>query len=240
MKLIWHIVRKDARRLWLPLTLWAVLMTAQHGIEWRALHVVTEDKTWEGRLKLYAVLLELLGVLTGYVLTAALVMEDPPTGTTVFWLTRPMSGARVLGAKLLGCGVLVLVPPVLLALPWWGMAGDTGTEIFRLTRELLRWQVWAAGSAVAVAAFTRGGGQFLGGTLAVQAAIMGIAWGEGWIARATTAGAAGQWQFAKILAVAGVAIAVLIQYHTRRRRAAWAVIGASLAGALLIAWQALA
>ena len=236
MKLMWHIVRKDARRLWLPLVLWAVLMTAGHWIEWRAEHVVTDDKMWTARMRLFASVIWLLQFFIGYVLAAAVVMEDPPTGTTAFWLTRPMTGARVLGAKVLGCGVLLVALPALVALPWWLLAGHGAREMSVLMRETLRWQPWIAGLGLAVATFTRGAGQFLFGTLVVQAAIaaVGITWSNG-----GPKGATGQMHFAGMVAAVGVALAVLALYHTRRRAMAWAIAGASVACALLIEISAL-
>lgn len=242
MKLTWHIVVKDARRLWIPLTLWAVLWTVKHGVDWRLVHVVTEDAVWVQRMKAFAILLTGLGYFIGYILAAALVREDAPTGNQGFWMTRPLSGARLLGAKLLGCAVLLGVFPMLVALPWWLAGGQGGRAVFLAMREMLWWQAWTIAPAVAVAALTHSLGWFLAWTITFQ--IGGLwAWGSWqsgtsrW-ARAIFdggSGAAMELKLALALAVLGPAAAVVVQYLSRRSRVAIAIAGGTVMGAVAIA-----
>lgn len=246
MKLTWHIVVKDARRLWLPLALWAVLLTLKHGVDWRLLHVVTEDVAWMQRMKGFAIMLAGLGFFVGYILAAALVKEDAPTGTTGFWMTRPVSGARLLGAKLLGCAVLLGALPVLVALPWWLAGGRSGWEILSAAREMVWWQAWTVAPAVVVAALTQSSGWFLAWTLTFQVAgtwAFGYWQSAGWRLMKTISAAGGsapaELKLALVSALLGPAAAVVVQYLTRRTRVSVAILGVTLAGALAIAARAL-
>ena len=56
--------------------------------------------------------------LVAYFLVAWLIYEDPPAGKDPFWVTRPISGGQLLVAKLLAAGLMFVVWPVLLGLPW--------------------------------------------------------------------------------------------------------------------------
>ena len=118
MKITWHIVKKDFRRLQVPLVFWALLLVAQILIGVRLLHGDGDNLEWFGRLGLYGNLFFALDLIVTYVLVAMLIHDDPLVGSRVFWLTRPISGARLLGAKLLGIVLMFGVLPVLIWLPW--------------------------------------------------------------------------------------------------------------------------
>lgn len=246
MKLTWHIVLKDARRLWIPFALWVVLLTLKHGVDWRLLHVVTEDAVWVQRMRAFAIMLTGLGYFIGYILAAALVKEDAPTGNNGFWMTRPVSGARLLGAKVLGCAVLLGILPVLAALPWWLAGGRTGLELLLATREALWWQAWTVAPALVVAAITESLGWFLAWTIAFQ---LGSLWalaswhsGSSRLMKAiagTGDSVPGELKLAVALALVGPAAAVVVQYVTRRSRLAIAIAGATAAGAVAIAVRVL-
>lgn len=119
MNLTWHIVKKDLRALKWPLLLWLLLIIARLGIGVMLLNAEgTEGIEWFNRMDLMAKTLGALE-LVSFVLTAAVIQQDLLVGTTAFWMTRPISGARLLRAKLLGIGLVFFVAPVMVTLPWW-------------------------------------------------------------------------------------------------------------------------
>lgn len=246
MRLTWHIVAKDTLRLRLPVALWVLLLVVKQGVQWRVAHMATEDLDEVNRLKAFVLVLSIVGYFVSYVLAAAVVKEDTPTGAAEFWMTRPISGARLLGAKLLGCAVLLCLLPVLVALPWWLADGRGGPGILLAARETGWWQACIVAPGLAVAALTRTPGQFLTWTVALQ--IAGVwAWAywqgkggkliEGMLAAG--GGASAGLKFALALALVGPAAAVIVQYVTRRPRLSLVILGGTMGGAATIAARVL-
>lgn len=126
MTLALHIAAKDLRRAAIPLAIWVLLMAAKlvfyayiaglfgHAdLEWL-------DKMWAGpELPLRLVVEPLIA----YVLVGWLVYEDPLVGTDSFWITRPISGSRLLTAKIVGFFAMFVVLPILVNVPWWLACG---------------------------------------------------------------------------------------------------------------------
>lgn len=169
MKLTWQIVKKDLLRLRLPLALWALTFLWEFALGVRLLRGEATDLYLFERLKLYDLVACGLQMAIGYVLVAALVHEDPLVGTTSFWPTRPISGLRLLGAKLTGCLAIFGVLPALVTLPWWLYCGYGAREILcaSLDSFSLRLLPLAAGFAVAALTATMSG--FLIGTFLIVA-----------------------------------------------------------------------
>jgi hypothetical protein len=123
MNLTWHIVKKDLRALKWPLALWIFVIIAKLGIGVVLLNADgTEGVEWFNKMDALA---KILGIFefVSFVLTAALVQQDLLVGTTAFWMTRPISGGRLLRAKLLSIGLVFGLLPVLVTLPWWQGCG---------------------------------------------------------------------------------------------------------------------
>jgi hypothetical protein len=78
----------------------------------------TEGIEWFNKMDALAKVLAAFEFVS-FVLTAAIIQQDLLVGTTSFWMTRPISGARLLRAKLLSIGLVFIVAPVLVTLPWW-------------------------------------------------------------------------------------------------------------------------
>jgi hypothetical protein len=92
MQLIWHIFRKDARRLWWALApAFAMLLWFGHVDRWRG------DQMAGSAESLLAVLTPVLWVL----ITGLLVLEDRVIGDREFWLTLPCGWRTMLAAKAL-------------------------------------------------------------------------------------------------------------------------------------------
>ncbi len=153
MKLICHIIKKDFRRLRLPLALWLLPMAGQFLIGFWLLRA--HDPTpfaLEALGRTLAVrnlagcvwLLWGLQVVGCGLLVVALVQADPLVGGQIWWVSRPISPARLLSAKLLALALFCCLPPVVVALPWWLFCGYGPREILLATGETM------AGHAVLV------------------------------------------------------------------------------------------
>lgn len=123
MSLLLTIVGKDVRRLkWWGALLVAVTV-AKFGIGWwLAWGPAQNFGIWQ---QMSRVLVGLVAgeVVLGWLLTGALVLEDPLVGPQAAWRTRPISLARLLTAKVAGALLWVAGPSLVLGLPWWWASG---------------------------------------------------------------------------------------------------------------------
>ncbi len=166
MNLTCHIVKKDFRRLQVPLVLWALLLVAQIFIGVRLLHGDGDNLEWFGRMGLYSYLFFALDLVVSYVLVAMLIHEDPLTRSQEFWLTRPISGGRLLAAKSVGAVLMFGALPVAIWLPWWLASGYGWHEVAAAIFEtlVLKWVVIIP--ALLLAALTANFSRYLTWTLA--------------------------------------------------------------------------
>lgn len=140
MKLILQIVAKDFRFLRSRLAVWLGVMAAKFAIGvWVVLASNASDRA----------LLNLQGGVVGLIVTdaaltllfgALLAQEDSVAGPAAFWRTRPISGTRLLAAKVLGATLLLIVPAVLLAVPWWLLCGLGAGDVALAAIEVIVFQ----------------------------------------------------------------------------------------------------
>ena len=90
MGMVFHLLKKDMRRFWLPLCVLAGYLSAHAAVLLR-----NRLPGVPAAVLLNPVTLELLI----FVFMVLLVWEDPPAGSTVFWLTRPIRRRSLLAAK---------------------------------------------------------------------------------------------------------------------------------------------
>ena len=133
MNLTWHIFRKDFVRFRLVLLAWVLFMAVKYLAIAQISGVFgSPSSEWLNRLRpgfpLFFIITA-VSPLAVFFLVGALVFEDAPGGRDPFWVTRPISGAKLLAAKLLGAVVLFVLPPVLMALPWWLACGFGWPEL---------------------------------------------------------------------------------------------------------------
>jgi hypothetical protein len=134
MRLTWHIFAKDLLRLRLPLILWGLLMAAKVAFYAAIAGVFgPPNLEWLGHMMDAPILVirSTIEPLIAFVLAGCLIYEDPLVGTDPFWVTRPISGGRLLGAKILGAGILFVLLPVLINVPWWLSCGFGDPEMVR-------------------------------------------------------------------------------------------------------------
>lgn len=244
MSLIWHMAKKDIRRMAVPVAVWIVLIVAP-TIALVAVPPPVEGNTasainwWPNILQAWIYAFSAVQWLIGYVLAGALVLEDPLTGTTAFWTTRPIANARLLAAKLLAATVLFLVAPALALLPVWVSSGFGAYALLVAAAEFAARCGPIVLVAIAIASVVRTLPQFLLASLAVTAAFMGI-----------TIVLAPLWQDAPMavrrsrheLVSAAFAPAIMgiaaHQFLTRRATRTWVLIGCAIiaTGIILLAW----
>jgi len=161
MNLTWHIFKKDFRRLRLPALAWLLLLAAQVIVSERLLSVRSADLNWFLLTGTLFNLLEAVGLVVSYILVAFLVLDDPLVGTEMFWVTRPISGACLLGAKLIAIGLMLGFVPVLVWLPWWLYCGWGWGDIVHSTLRVLCVQTIAVAPALVIATLTNQIARFL-------------------------------------------------------------------------------
>jgi hypothetical protein len=165
MKLTWHIVIKDWRRLRIPIAFWALLLAFQLIIGVRLLTGRVLDTYYFERLSLLVGILAALQAVIGYLLAPALVLEDGLVESTAFWPTRPISGSRLMGAKLLTCLLLFGALPALITLPWWLYCGYGIREIGFAAFSFAVVQVLPVAVGAMVATLARNMGRFIAGSV---------------------------------------------------------------------------
>jgi hypothetical protein len=142
MSLIWHIVRKDFTRLRVPLLAWTLLQLFASGIPtfvWFSDALRAEQIPF---LLTCSAVLTALSLLVAYDFSVRLVQEDSPARADVFWRTRPISGLRLLWAKIAGLtlfSVATFLPVAVLQLFAEGARSDTlvSATCFRFLGQLL-------------------------------------------------------------------------------------------------------
>jgi hypothetical protein len=173
MNLTWHIVKKDLRSLKWPLLLWTLLIVGKLGVGVLLLRTKGADtEEINSLMHLQAAVYILTGLeCISFVLAAALIQEDLLVGTTAFWVTRPISGARLLRAKLLGLVLIFGLLPLLVMLPWWLWNGYGPTEICWAALETILIQTACVLVGLLWSVVTDGFARFLMWTLAMLVAV---------------------------------------------------------------------
>ncbi len=173
MNLVWHIVRKDFRRLWLPLALWLLLVLGHVSLLffWDG-PMGTNPDALTGK-RYFVNTCGGIVMAVGFILAAWLVMEDNLASSTAFWRTRPLGGLRLLAAKSLGALLMFSVLPVLVLVPVWLACGFSVRQLAHAAMELALPQALLSLGAFALGAITESSGQFLvrllGGSIVLPA-----------------------------------------------------------------------
>ncbi len=146
MNLVWHIIRKDLRRLASTYAGWAI--AGIYLIFYRELNIV-QRSIWDniGIVALFTFL------ALGIALIAAIIQEDGLCGTNEFWRTRPIAAGRLLTAKMTLVLVSFALVPMAFALALRPGHGGEFAAIGALSIYVL--------ALAAVASCTKDLGQFL-------------------------------------------------------------------------------
>jgi hypothetical protein len=239
MKLTWQIVRKDLYKLRIPLAIWLGFMMVQVGFN-MAVSGFFGPPNWNG-LALVAPGVEgcvrfLINPLAAYLFASWIVFADPLVERDAFWITRPISGWRLLAAKLTAAGLVFFVLPVVASLPWW-LACGLGAKDILLGAILQHGPLLAVALVgMTMAAITDGFPRYVLWTIAgaaVAAVIqMTVAWASG--ARHVSFNLnASRAAFTLVLAAVVFGAVLLHQFVTRRLRRSICLLVAGLVVAIV-------
>lgn len=160
MKFLLHIVAKDFRGLRDRWVYWLGAMVIKTGAAlWLVWGRGVDATTYDYVCKSLLVLVPTEVALT-FLLTAMIVQADPLVGEQPFWRTRPISGARMLAAKMVSLFVLLGLPVCGVALPWWWACGGGLANIASVAVLMLLVQAAIMFPAVVVASVTDSLGRF--------------------------------------------------------------------------------
>ncbi len=240
MNLTWYILKKDFVRLRLPLALWVILMVGRFLVGDRILRVENSDldalQVTLGTLGAMHNVLFGLQLILCCVLVAALIHEDSVVGENAWWVTRPISGARLLGAKLVGLVLFFWVLPQVVSLPWWLYSGFDRRAIGGAVIQLAYTQAALSLLVLLVAVLTANAARFVAMVL-----LLVFAWMCGFITFLAhspdvplgvtqTRALAGV-----VLSLAVIALVVGHQFLTRRRGRSWVMFSVGFVLMLLLA-----
>ena len=240
MKLTWHLVKKDLQRMALPVAAWVAFTVA--AAAWfagqklpAAVARAGDFSSWVIGIGGLAMVVAGMEMVTGVLLAAFLVLEDGLVGTTAQWQTRPISGGRMLGAKLLAALLLLVIAPAVALVPVWAAWGFSAEDCTLAAAEFAGWQIAVTVLAMGLAALAKDLGEFVFATMGAAVAfavgatkplfqLLGVAVSEGFSGKAVIL----------MLPVAVLGAVLVQQYLTRRRGRGWALVGAGLAAVVLV------
>ena len=241
MNLTWHIVRKDLRRMALPVGIWLALQlvsTAAFG----GMRMPSEPYrlglpfTWAMTMQQMFLLAVVLLGFTGAVLAGFLAQDDSPAGTTAFWQTRPITGVRLMFAKIAGALLMLVVAPAAVLTIVWVGDGFSLRETWLAALEFMAWQIVFIVPALAIGAATSNLGRFLFtfGCVVVVFAIGLLISASAWFQNASSNLELERSRaFAMVVVILMGALAVLRwRYGSLRCRPAW-ILGATIAAMLV-------
>ena len=245
MNLTWHLAKKDLRRLALPVALWLAVLGLP-ALWLSLLHVpreavISSDAlSWSNTLGALLITLSTMQMVAGVLLAGFLVLEDPVSGTTAHWLTRPIAGWRLLAAKLIAALLLLVVAPVLALLPAWMVAGFSLRDCVLAAVD---WMLVLGGlmiAALTLASLARNLAQHATALLIFTVVLIaGISrLPSQWLS--VQAAFNGSPQFlVNVTVLPLLAVALALQYATRKSKCAWAVIALALVVAVSarICWR---
>jgi hypothetical protein len=176
VKLLWHIVWKDARRLRWALAGWAGLIVVQLLIGAWMVARAGFDLEFAKRLAELPPILFRAQLIAAYLMVAWLVHEDLVVGIRSHWMTLPISGWRLCLAKLTALALFFWVLPCVLALPWWLTCGFGARAIAGLTIQTMVLHAAVTLPALPIAVLTDNWTRFITWTLVlVFALVTGLA-----------------------------------------------------------------
>jgi len=221
MSRAWHIARKDLFRLRLILLLWAAVLTGH-----LALAALQSDLGPPGS-QAYLIGALVFNFVFLPLFTFGLVMgvlhDDSVSDSDAFWVTRPISGTQLLGAKLIVLAVLSLIPVVVTA-PWWLAHGYGLAQFAAAAGHTVRWQLTITLLAVGLAAVSPTIGRFILYAMAATILFMflGLAYGPFGSARTFSASPIDGETWGRAMATiwfgisAVMAVHQFLSRHTRR------------------------
>ena len=171
MNLTLHLVLNDFRRMRVWLIGWTGMLLLPVAVGFM---IVTREppSATEWNLPDKMTILTGLQVLVAYMLALILLHEHRIVGTNQFWLTRPISRGRLLGAKAIGLFLMVGLLPVIVALPWWLWCGFNAGQMINAGVETILVMMLIALAAALMAVLTDSFSRALLWTVVLVAALL--------------------------------------------------------------------
>ena len=154
MNLILHLIRKDFRHLRVLLAVWLGLAILQAVLIGSGLHTRASDMRFLFALSQFIGLLSLLKTLLLIMVVSQLVQSDSTVGSTAFWLSRPISGRKLLASKSLFLVLTVIIPVVLVEALLLLSNGVTLTDTLRSIPQIVLFQLFLTAVPMMLAALT--------------------------------------------------------------------------------------
>jgi hypothetical protein len=246
MRLLWHMVAKDLRRMAWPTGAWLIFIAATTwGFQAITLarrgNIEVEAATWASTRSIWSIVIVATQFVIAFVLVGVVVVEDPFTGTTAFWQTRPIRNTRLFAAKLLVAGLLFVVGPAVALTPVWLACGFSAGEVGHAAYNVMFWQVWLTVPAFAIALLTGTLRSFLLASLglAVAHSLCGAYWPTKHWSEPMTLAIRHSRNVLIQYAIVPVTFAIaLVQGLTRRVQIGWLLVGLWLVATLAVrvAW----
>lgn len=160
MNLTWCLICKEFRYLYLllPLVGWWVLVVGQGLLIGAFAHLPYQppplDMMSEALLTFLAWLVAILKIGLLAVIVSQLVQKDSTVGSTAFWLSRPISGRRLLATKCLFLVLTMILPALLAEVVLFLFHGVTVYDTLRSIPQVVLLQLWVVAVLMMLAAVT--------------------------------------------------------------------------------------
>jgi hypothetical protein len=240
MNLILHHLRKDIRAQRLLLFLWALVLALKIGVN---LLILQPDYHLAGAANFLraSAVLSLTSLVLLAVITVRLIQSEPVTGTTSFWLTRPIPRGAYLPSKLIFIFVLLLVPVVIPPVIDMALYRVDATHVLHAMRGLAAWYAIVTILVLWLATYTRTMSEFW--VVAIAAVLATIALVAGFTFARFSIGSnlenveitMSRTAMFVIVLLGGLLISLLIQHAWRKIEGGFAVgIGSVIVAVLIL------
>ena len=170
MKQVLHIVRKDFRHLRFYLAGWLGLVILRAAVIG---YGPLDPSIWNfSSFNYYEVLAWFPQICLLAIMIARLVQDDSLVGSTASWLSRPISGGKLLASKSLFLVLAVILPLFVVELLLLGFHGVTLPDVFRSIPQILAFELLLVSVLLLLAALTRN---------LVHVALLGLLGVVGWM-----------------------------------------------------------
>lgn len=178
MSLVTHIFRKDVRHLRWLLVGWFLLVALQTGLMASGAAAWNNDAALQMALQMLGWLVPFLKWILLIVLIPLLIQDEPLTGHTAFWFTRPIGRADLLKSKALFLVLLVVLPPAAAEFATLAAHGIGPADLSVALPEILWDAALSLLPVVALAAITGTFARFAVTGVSIYASLMvlGFAW----------------------------------------------------------------
>lgn len=175
MSVVAAIVRKDLRRLTLPIAIWLVCQGLALAWFAQAPGFLPDDPgTWRYGLGIWVQIIGTAQYLFGALLAGMLLLEDPLRGSDSFWRTRPIASGRLLLAKALSVIALLVLAPLLVHAAVWLGLGFLGSDLLQAAAQDLRFYSGCVLAGMAAACLSRTLAQHLFALLGIAGFQVGL------------------------------------------------------------------